>query len=106
MKFQNPIFSLQTTLLSTTVVLMLYGCSEHTQNLQTINRSLSDAQRRVDYANSVAKQAPRTNTKALKQAGKEIIKQNPTVQEASKTVESTKELIESVKKLGKTTTGR
>ena len=86
-----------------TMMILAGGCAQQTQNLQSINRTLGEAQRTVDYANTAAQQAPKVNEKALKEAGKEMIRQNPTVQEASQTVDSTKTLIKSVKKLGQTT---
>ena len=77
------------------------GCAQQTQSLQSINQTLGAAQRTVDYANTAA-QAPQTSKRALKEAGKEMIRQNPTAQEASQTVDSTRTLINSVKKLGQT----
>lgn len=85
-----------------TMMILAGGCAEQTQNLQSINRALGTAQRTVDYANTAA-QAPQTSKRALKEAGKEMIRQNPTAQEASQTVESTRTLINSVKRLGQTT---
>ncbi|MGR9114933.1 MAG: hypothetical protein ACU85E_04150 [Gammaproteobacteria bacterium] len=84
-----------------TLMILASGCAEQTHNLQTINQTLGTAQRTVDYANTAA-QAPQTSKRALKEAGKEMVRQNPTVQEASQTVDSTRLLINSVKKLGQT----
>lgn len=86
-----------------TALVLGSGCAEQTQNLQALNRTLGTAQRTVDYANTAA-QAPQASKKALKDAGKEMIRQDPTVQEASEAVDSTRTLINSVKKLGQTTT--
>ena len=85
-----------------TVMILAGGCAGQTQNLQTVNQTLGAAQRTVDYANTAA-QAPQAGKRALKEAGREMIKQNQTVQEASQTVDSTRTLIKSVKKLGQTT---
>ena len=84
-----------------TVMILAGGCAQQTQSLQSINQTLGAAQRTVDYANTAA-QAPQTSKRALQEAGKEMIRQNPTAQEASQTVDSTRTLINSVKKLGQT----
>lgn len=81
-------------------ILILSGCVESAQNLQSINQTLGNAQRTVDYANSVS-QIPATDKKrAIKDMGKAVIQQNPTAQQANETIKATKALTKSVKALG------
>lgn len=81
-------------------VVLASGCADQSQNLQSINQSLGEAQRTVDYANSVTQQSAQQRKDALKAAGQQLIQQNPTAQETKKTVDQTKSLINSVKQLG------
>ena len=98
---KNNTFGLLTSCAVFTCLTVTGGCAEQTQNLQTINRALGNAQKTVDYANT-AVQAPQATTEALKKAGKAAVEQNPALNEAAQTVKSTKTLIKSVKDIGKT----
>jgi hypothetical protein len=82
------------------LILLLLGCVESSQNLQSINQALGNAQRTVDYANSVNQIPSDQKKQALKNMGKAVIEQNPTVQQANETIKATKALTKSIKSLG------
>ncbi|MDT8406857.1 MAG: hypothetical protein RQ715_06375 [Methylococcales bacterium] len=98
MLLTTPKIFLVSGLLSVTLV----GCAQTAQDLRTVNQSIQGTQRAVDNANAVMQQAPAVPTgQVVKEAGKQIIMQDPTVREASDTVESSKRLMDSMKNLGK-----
>lgn len=77
---------------------ILSACSNQSyQTLQSVNQGLGQAQRSVDYANSVKKTLPQDKGQALKNAGKAIVQQNPNYQQAQETVRASKALANSVK---------
>lgn len=82
-----------------TSCLTLNGCAENYQSLQSVNQALGNAQRTVDYANTVKQNAPQVNGQVLKNAGTAILQQNPNYQQAQETIRASKALANSVKAL-------
>lgn len=80
-------------------ILALSGCADNYQTLQSVNQTLGNAQRSVDYANSVKQQVPQVSGQTMKNAGKAIIQQNPNYQQAQETLRASKALANSVKAL-------
>ena len=97
---KNNILIIFKCTLSIISILLLNGCVESTQNLQTINRTLGNAQRTVDYANSVSRIPSAQKRHILKDMGNAVIQQNPTAQQPQETIRASKALANSVKALG------
>jgi hypothetical protein len=96
---KKPVVMISTTLLCIFGMLLLNGCAENYQNLNSVNQVLGNAQRSVEYANTVKNLPGANKQQILKNAGDAVIQQNPALQQATQTIRATKELANSVKAL-------
>ncbi len=83
------------------MIAALTGCAQSAQDLQSVNQSIQGTQQTIDNANTMMQQAPAADGSMMKEAGKQMIMQNPAVKEANETVDSSKRLMDSMKSFGK-----